>query len=136
MPFKHSLCQAILFPISKSTLERFCLQLSYVIRGRAKKAGLKIAFFSPIFCSFFGQKPLYVVVYTLFFLFKPQYVIIITASTWVVCGKQPSCCGICYNGLISCRINIRTISSFSILLLFHTLSRFLTAVLRQVSFLP
>jgi hypothetical protein len=57
------------------------LVISYVIRGRAKKTGLKIAFFSPVFCSFFSQKSLYVVVYALFLSPLPQYVIIITAST-------------------------------------------------------
>lgn len=81
MPLRHSLCQAILFPIYKITLERFCLYLSYVIRGRAKKTGLKIAFFSPVFCSFFVQNPLHIVVQPIYFFSLPQYVIIITAST-------------------------------------------------------
>jgi hypothetical protein len=46
-------------PIYINNLERFYLQLSYVIRGSSEKTGPKIAFFSPgILC----QKSQYLVV--------------------------------------------------------------------------
>ena len=57
------------------------LIIHYVIRGIAKKTGLKITFFSPVFSSFSTQKPLHLVSMTFDFFSLPLYVIIITAST-------------------------------------------------------
>lgn len=66
------------------------LIIPYVIRGRAKKTGPIIEFFSLIFCSFFAQKPLHLVVTAFYFLSLPRYVIIFTVSTCVgtTMGRQ------------------------------------------------
>ena len=57
------------------------LIINYVSLGIAKKAGLKITFFNPIFSSFFTHKPLHLVFMTFDYFSLPLYVIIITAST-------------------------------------------------------
>lgn len=67
--------------MSEPEFLRFICLKPDVICGKGKKSGSKTLVFRPDFCSFFAQKPQYLVVSSAYFRLSPQYVICITVST-------------------------------------------------------